>query len=221
MRGELGTAALAASAVSTFRAHGLVRRELHPLFILGVASAYEGDVDAGRRALRRMLDLAVTAGDVYFEVMAYFGTVLVEVDFGDVDAAAEAGLQSLRRNQRIDARLVTAFLIDSLAWVADAQGDHLRAATLFGAAAAIWDSAGAKPDIAVSIPHRRHRKSTRTALGDTQFDAAHAAGRALPTDAAIRYALGETTTDAVALDATRYPRSANASRRSRTWSPTG
>lgn len=168
LRIQPGTAALAVSAAATFRKHGL-QYEAHALFIQGVASAYEGDLKAARSALRRMVDLAESHGEAYYHGMAYFGIVLVEVevevDFGDGDAAAEAALQALRWDMGIGARAAIGYRIDALAWVADRQGDHQRAATLFGAAATIWDAIGSTAEIAVSIPHRKHLKSTRKALG--------------------------------------------------------
>ncbi|SNR33273.1 Predicted ATPase [Haloechinothrix alba] len=188
-----GTAELAAGAAATFAARGLIRRELHPLFINGVAAAYEGDADAGRRALERMIALCDDCGEVYFTGMAYFGLATVEVAFGDVDAAAEAAVTSLRCALETGARLSTAYRLDCLAWVADRQGDHERAARLFGAAANVWEATGSTPDVAVSLPHRKHLKATRRALGDSRFEAAYSTGRAMTEEETARYALGEET----------------------------
>lgn len=198
LRTKRGTAALAASAAAVFRRHGLTRRELHPLFIEGLGRAIEGDPAAGRVALRKLITLTEPAGELLYQAMAYGGLAILEVDFlGDADAAADAALQSLRIDLAIGARLGTALQVELLAWVADRQGDHRRAATLFGAATPLWNQAGANPEVVVAIPHRMHLDATRSALGDAEFDAAFDDGQAMSADEAIHYALGDDKTAVV------------------------
>lgn len=80
--------------------------------------------------------------------------------------------------------------MESMAWVADRQGDHTRAATLFGAAAPLWTDMGTAPEVAVSMPHLVHRNNSRKALGDAAFEQAHAMGRAMTAAERRQYALG-------------------------------
>ncbi|WP_242613067.1 ATP-binding protein [Herbihabitans rhizosphaerae] len=196
LRLRAGTAALAGSAAATFRRHGIIRRELPSLLTQGISTAYEGDPEAARRALHRMLSLATHVGAACQQATAYFGLLIVEVRFGgDVDAATRYGQEALRLDLQVGAQAAVTYRIDALAWVADRQGNHLRAATLFGIAATKWDAIGYVPEVAASVPHRKYLKSTREALGDARFDRAFAIGRAMAEDAAIRYALDEHAED--------------------------
>ncbi|GAA2620114.1 LuxR C-terminal-related transcriptional regulator [Actinomadura fulvescens] len=193
IRTDPGAAELAASAAATFRAHGDVRRELHPLWIYGVSVGYRrGDVEEGRRALRRMLQLTEACGETRYRAMAQFGLAYLEVERGDVEVAAGLAHRSLDNLRKIGSGSGTAYLLDAHAWIADRQGEHERAAVLFGAAATVWRAIGSSPEIAVSGPHLSHKAAARAALGADAFDRAFAAGRVMPGEEAVRYALGET-----------------------------
>ncbi|MFD0901882.1 LuxR C-terminal-related transcriptional regulator [Actinomadura sediminis] len=189
---DAGAADLAAEAAAVFRAHGDVRRELHPLWIFGVSTGYrKGDIAEGRRALRRMLELCEARGETRYRAMAQFGLAYLEVERGDVELSERLARESLRNLMQIGAGSGTAYLLDSLAWIADRKGEHVRAATLFGAAATLWRAIGSAPEIAVSGPHRAHRTSTLAVLGEERFGRAFAAGRAMSGAEAARFALGE------------------------------
>ncbi|QFG22203.1 LuxR C-terminal-related transcriptional regulator [Actinomadura sp. WMMB 499] len=191
IRTDTCAADLAAEAAAVFRAHGDVRRELHPLWIFGVSTGYrKGDVAEGRRALRRMLELCEAHGETRYRAMAQFGLAYLEVERGDVEPAEELARESLRNLMKIGAGSGTAYLLDNLAWIADRKGEHVKAATLFGAAATLWRAIGSAPEIAVSGPHRAHRASTLAALGEEHFGRAFAAGRGMTGAEAARYALG-------------------------------
>ncbi|UVS79171.1 LuxR C-terminal-related transcriptional regulator [Actinokineospora sp. UTMC 2448] len=193
IRTDTRAADLAGEAAAVFRAHGDVRRELHPLWIHGVSTGYrKGDVAEGRRSLRRMLDLCVSHGETRYRAMAQFGLAYLEVERGDVLVAEDLARQSLRSLVGIGEGSGTAYLLDALAWIADRKGEHERAAVLFGAAARVWAAIGSAPEIAVSGPHRAHKADTMAALGAERFARAHAEGRAMGADEVARFALGET-----------------------------
>lgn len=183
---------LAAEACAIFQAHGLVRAELHPLFIHGVSVAYrDRDLATARRLLSRMNAVTAEHGATFYQAMSLFGLAIVEVEFGDTSAAAEAAAEALRLDVLAGDLHGRAYRIDTLAWIATRQGEHTRAATLFGIAATVWDRIGTSPDFAVAVPHRRHLKQARQELGDARFDEAFTAGRALPAEEGLRYALHE------------------------------
>ncbi|MEU8418739.1 LuxR C-terminal-related transcriptional regulator [Amycolatopsis japonica] len=183
---------LAAATCAAFRALGETRAELHPLFIHGVSVAYrDRDLDAARRSLQRMSELTGADGESFYRAMSLFGQAMVEVAFGDVAVAAEAATEALRLDLRVGNQQGIAYRTDALAWVADRQGDHVRAATLFGIAATRWERIGLAPEFAASLPHAKHTAAARAAIGDTRFDRAFDAGRAIPADEAVNYALGE------------------------------
>ncbi|WP_409493006.1 ATP-binding protein [Amycolatopsis sp. cmx-11-12] len=186
------TADLAAEAAAAFRAIGIVRRELHPLYIQGVATAYLGDLDTAREVLRRMVLLSDSCGELYYRSIGLAGIVHVEVQFGDADAAAAAAREGLVAARALGSRFQLAYRLDGLAWVASRQGEHDRAAILFGAAATVWEAVGASPEVAVALPHDRFLRATRDALGD-RFGAHFDTGRAFTGEKAIRFALGEET----------------------------
>ncbi|MQY06266.1 ATP-binding protein [Actinomadura macrotermitis] len=190
LRTDVSAADLAAEAAAAFRAHGEVRRELHPLWIYGVSSGYrKGEVAEGRRALHRMLELCEARGETRYRAMAQFGLAYLEVERGDAGVAEELARASLRNLMKIGAGSGTAYLLDNLAWIADRKGEHARAATLFGAAASLWQAIGSAPEIAVSGPHRAHKASTLAALGGERFTRAFAAGRGMSGEEAARFAL--------------------------------
>lgn len=189
---EPGAADLAAEAVRAFEAKRDVRRQMHPLFIHGVSTAYLGDLETARTLLRRMLSLAENARDEHYRSMALFGIGVVEVWFGDLAVADEALGESLAIDARARDWMSAAYRVDGLAWVASKQSKHEWAAKLFGAAATLWERCGASPDVAVSIPHRMFLDATRGALGTKQFDRAFAEGRSLTPDDVLRHT-GEAT----------------------------
>ncbi|MFC4909653.1 ATP-binding protein [Actinomadura gamaensis] len=187
-----GAVDLAAAACAAFRAHGEVRAELHPLFVHGVALAYrDGEPVAARRSLARMHQVCADAGELFYQAMSLFGRAVVEVEFGDAAVAREAAVAALRLDLRTGDEHGLAYRVDALAWIADRQGEHARAATLFGISAAFWDRIGTTADLVAGLPHRTHIGRTRAALGDDRFDAAFAAGRALSREEALRFALAD------------------------------
>jgi predicted ATPase/DNA-binding CsgD family transcriptional regulator len=189
-------ARLARGAAEAFRELGDVRREMHPLWIYGVSVGYRGgDLREGRWALGRMLELSEAHGETRYRAMAQFGLAYLEVERGDdVDAAARLGRRALANLRTMGAGSGTAYVLDALAWIADRQGDRQRAATLFGAAATLWERVGSSPDVALPGPHRAHHEAVLHVLGRERFDRAFAAGRAMTSDDAIAYALDEPVT---------------------------
>lgn len=184
-----GSAEMAAATCAAFREHGLVREELHPLFIHGVSVAYRtGDLAAAHASLRRMRDL-VGEDELFYRAMSLFGEAIVEVEFGDAAAATRAATEALRLDLRLGDQQGRAYRLDTLAWIADRAGEHGRAATLFGVAATQWERIGTAPEFAVGIPHGTHIASTRAALGEARFAKAFTAGRGMSEDDGVRFAL--------------------------------
>ncbi|MDL4821114.1 ATP-binding protein [Actinomadura opuntiae] len=183
-------------AVDIFREQGQVRGELHPLFGLAVARAYLDDLAGARVALERMTALTKTAGDVIFRNMARFATVAVEVTAGDAAVAARTAREALAASAATGYHsLDVAYFVEALAWVASRQGDHKRAAILFGAAAARWEHLGISPEQMSARAHQNFHDATRSNLGAEQFADAFDAGRRLLYDDTISFALEEHGSD--------------------------
>ena len=79
--------------------------------------------------------------------------------------------------------------MEALGSLANAQGKPERAARLFGAAEALREAAGAPMPPIERGDYEREVTDVLDALGEDTFTAAWAAGRAMPLEQAIAYAL--------------------------------
>ncbi|MFC9228878.1 LuxR C-terminal-related transcriptional regulator [Streptomyces decoyicus] len=72
------------------------------------------------------------------------------------------------------------------------QGHRVRAATLSGAAAAVWRTVGTSPDYfhPVGVVHHQHISMVRAAMGDERYDTAFHRSCDLSEPAAVDYAVG-------------------------------
>ena len=83
--------------------------------------------------------------------------------------------------------------LEGLAWLSAAEGNYARTATLQGAADRMWGQAVREPRFGVEVLHAERERAeeiAREGLGAGGYAAHHAAGAALSTEAAARYALG-------------------------------
>ncbi|RSM70452.1 LuxR family transcriptional regulator [Amycolatopsis sp. WAC 01375] len=168
----------AAEAVRIFGERGDVRRQMHPMFLQGVALAYRGDLPGARALLGSMRLLCEEAGEFRYRSMALFGMGVAEVCFGgDLDDGERFIRSALEIDLRTSDVLSAAYRVDGLAWVSARRGEWVRAAELFGTAATLWDRCNAVPDVAVTATHTTFSEATRKALGAEKFDAAFAEGR--------------------------------------------
>ncbi len=104
----------------------------------------------------------------------------LELQRGGLEMARASVLEGLRFVEETGSRVSGRTLIDTAAGVAAAESDWPRAARLFGAAdaALAWADAPRDPgDEKVIVPMIER---TRHALGVEAFEAAYAAGKALP-----------------------------------------
>jgi predicted ATPase/DNA-binding CsgD family transcriptional regulator len=193
--GDVNTAAtLLRDGLAKFRASGCRRGEIFEMFLLGVALGIRGDRKEALAMLKECLEITTAAGDVYFRSYALWSVAYLEVLHDHLDRAEDAGMRALRMQWQLDNRLAMAFTIETLAWVTIRRDQPTRAATLFGAASAIWQQIGAAPEYYApfATSHSEHLDQTRAELGDDCFDNAFRHGSRLPTDAAVRCALGTT-----------------------------
>lgn len=150
-----------------------------PCFRCGVA--FEGLQDAFVAALA-----GPTSGIGY---LVSLGDVAAEQ--GDRESARAWYLEALQIAQELDERARVPRLLENLAIIAALDGNAARALRLAGAAATIRD------DIDVAITPAQHARidgalgAVQWGLGQTARDSAWAAGRAMPIDEAIAYALND------------------------------
>jgi predicted ATPase/DNA-binding CsgD family transcriptional regulator len=123
------------------------------------------------------------------ETLHFLGNVALER--GDVAEALARYRESLDLAQERGDRLRVANALDGVAGVAASLHQLQRAARLHGAAAALREQLGAALAPWDQSVHERALAAARAALGSAAFDAAQAAGAALPLDRAAAEAMAD------------------------------
>jgi tetratricopeptide (TPR) repeat protein len=112
------------------------------LHVLGVALQMSGDLDAAREVMSARLAMGRSSGDEFVVWAESANLSMVERRLGNLERAEELALQAVGIDARRGDEMSMAWTINSLAAVTAAKGDHERAATLLGMAAATLDRAG-------------------------------------------------------------------------------
>ncbi|MEU8619066.1 LuxR C-terminal-related transcriptional regulator [Streptomyces sp. NPDC048623] len=182
-------AALLDTALAGFRA-GRPRGELFALSMLGLTEGLRGDRARGLGHIEEGLALAQERGEEYWRSWALWSLAFLELDH-DLDRAEAAAKEALAVHGRMESQLGTAFLVDLLGWVSARQGRDVRAATLFGAAAAVWHPMGTTLDgfAPMAAVHDEHLAKVRAALGDERYETSFAHGNAMTARRVVEYAL--------------------------------
>ena len=107
----------------------------------------------------------------------------------DLTEALRAGRRSLALRRDLGDFVGVALALETVAVIESATGAASRAATILGIAAALWESIPAPILEPLRAGHDRVELQARETLGDAEFDAAFLAGKALPRDDAVDYAL--------------------------------
>jgi DNA-binding NarL/FixJ family response regulator len=125
----------------------------------------------------------------------YWNRALVAWLRQDLDQAADLALEALRLNQACgaDDRYGLAHDLGMLALITADQRRHRRAATLLGAAAAMWADVGASATSYryLASHHDACARRIREAIGDTAFAHAFAAGQNLALEDVLAFAQEE------------------------------
>jgi non-specific serine/threonine protein kinase len=192
MRGQFDVAEpLLDDALRAFTEHGSLVGELFARFGLGLARGLGDDPEGGVKLLERGVEITAGYGELFWRSYSLWATAHVEMVRGVLDRAEAAAKDALRLQRELDNRLGMAFAVDTLAWIAERHQRHERAARLFGASAALWESVWATPRFysPVQAVHAEHEDRARRALGDQAYRDAHARGNALSPAAAADLAL--------------------------------
>ncbi|MBA0125439.1 LuxR family transcriptional regulator [Haloechinothrix sp. YIM 98757] len=176
-----------------FRTQGELGAELWATFNYGLALSLDEDLDGGRRVLRDCVAAFTARGECFWRSWALWSRAAAEYLCGDIQQAVGACLEVLRLQQRIDDRVVIAFSLTVMAGCAAHSGQPSRAARLFGAAMAVWQSLGASPNHYAAFVEPLHTDTELVTgeLGQEEAIREFADGYALPVDEAVAYALGE------------------------------
>lgn len=185
---------LTADALSGFSSCHELSGRLLAMSIHGLILGHTGERERGLALLEEAVALTVQRGEVIWRSWALLALSFVELDH-DLAHAEAAAREALNLRRRVSAKFLMAFAFEILSWVSERQARHVRAATLSGAAAAMWRTVGTSPDYfhPVGPVHRQHRGMVRAAMGDDRFDTAFQRGYDLSEEAAVDYVLGTAT----------------------------
>ena len=157
--------------------------------VLGVAAQMAGDLLEAREHMAERIRLSRELGSYGGLSMEASNLSMVERQLGNLDRADELAREALDIFSRREDEWAIPYGLNSLAAVARDRSEHERAATLIGAAEALVEAQGAAwpPDERV---HYEQTVATLTeAMGAAEFERLRAAGHALPTHAAVDFAL--------------------------------
>jgi predicted ATPase/class 3 adenylate cyclase/DNA-binding CsgD family transcriptional regulator len=158
--------------------------ELHMAWAAQAALAC-GDLDVARRRA----DIAMSASKGSWLVIALSTRACVRVAQQETDEAALDAYEALIVANSTGAHLATADTLECLARLASDAESHPEATRLLGAAHAHRQRLDLVRLKVFDDDHHALVSALRTAMGDTDFDAAWNEGAALSTDEAVAYAL--------------------------------
>jgi predicted ATPase/DNA-binding CsgD family transcriptional regulator len=167
---------------------------------LGTAAALAGDHGRAEACFTEVMRISERLGEHRYRFYALWAKALSEWQQGQVRDAGttlEACLRLAQRHGQVDSYGTTR-CVEVAAWVAAGQQKYDRAATLLGAADALWTDAGTPVTSYGHLigHHDTCERQSRAGLGDAAFADAFARGRTLSYDDAIAYALHRQRTPA-------------------------
>ncbi len=184
-------------AVTAARTAGDRTLESSALFVLALCRSFAGDLDGAEAALRACVDLTEPVGEMHVRSSALAALGMLALLRGDLDAATDLERQALVMKTDLGDRPATAFVLEVLAWVAAAQRRRERAATLLGAADALWRHLGVDPDAVPYLSANRRRAEQQTGIdrGRAAFRTAFRRGAALSDEQVLAQALEQAPVD--------------------------
>jgi non-specific serine/threonine protein kinase len=184
-------------AVRTAHAAGDHPLEASALLVLALCRGFTGDLDGAVATLEQCIDLTRPVGEVHVRSHALAALGVLTVLRDEPEAAAELELQALAMKADLGDHAGTALALEVLAWVAAAERRRERAATLLGAADALWRHMGVEPDDVPYLSATRRRSEEKAGIDrdDPAFRAAFRRGAAMNEEQYLALALGQTPTE--------------------------
>lgn len=186
--------ALLRQSLTRYRAAGNLNGEWSALHHLAVATAL-GDDPPMEDVVEECLALARKHQARWSESVALWAAGVCALRLGDARHAAKLIKEGLRLKKVFDDDLGVGQCLEVLAWIAQAEGQHIRGARLLGAAEEVWHLIGGprwrEP---MRRPHDHCEAELRRALGDNAFDRAFHSGARLEPGDVLTFALQETAT---------------------------
>ncbi|MEU4603782.1 helix-turn-helix domain-containing protein [Kribbella sp. NPDC023972] len=149
---------------------------------LGTVHLLRGEPAAAVPEIERGLHLARGRGDRLATYVAFYNLSQAALALADYQLARQRVQEGIVLSQETRDLANLAYFVETLAVIESQEGNHLRVATLLGAATGLRETVGA--DVyAYYLPDDRLRdaaqEAAQTALGEDAYDEAVAAGRSL------------------------------------------
>lgn len=189
---DRGVACLEAS-LEVFRSEGMRMQVVEDLAGLGLATALLGEAERAAAWHAEVLAITEPCGEAVFRTYSLWATGMAELQRGDPAHAVALFEKGLRLTRSVDDPLSAAWFLDVMAWIAAAAQEFGRAATLRGAAMAMWQIVdGPTVRFPSLLVHRDEcRRQIVGAIGERGYEAALRRGRELTFEGAVSFALRE------------------------------
>lgn len=194
MRGDPACAITGlAGAVEALHTSGELLWQIDALQWYGFSCDLHGDYSRALACQEQVLALTQSHGEMVFRSWSLWHMGVVFFRQGEFDHATQSLTDGLRLTRLTGDPLVTANILEALAWIAAEQHDAHRAAVLLGSAEALGREAGS-PTVLFPYLLGYHEVCTRYIHGELDakaFDVALREGSSTSLDAAVAFALGE------------------------------
>jgi len=195
--------ALAQAALRLHRESGDQVGLVCALAQIGYTKLCAGEAQAAADTWGECERVCESSGNVWYHAYAQWGLGVAAFLRADYDSAARLECAALSTMRHMDDPMGVALGMDALAWVNAAQKRMIQAATLLGAAEAVWAAIPATPAPPLREHHDAALSAARQALPEGTYRDAFAKGHALSQAEAIAFALGESSPPAPRPDDTR------------------
>ncbi|HET7736347.1 MAG TPA: LuxR C-terminal-related transcriptional regulator [Nocardioidaceae bacterium] len=188
-------------ALAGFRAAQDRYGEASTLFFLGLAYGLAQEPAAAAQWLEEARALTSAQDEKFWQSMSVWGLALLDAfPSGDNQRAAELCRESILLARDIGGQGLLGMGLQSMAVLAAASQEYLRAATLSGAADRQWKRLGASWEAFEGLyaVQQIFEAQVRQGLGEQKYKTAFQRGSALELDEAVSLALSETPSDGAA-----------------------
>jgi predicted ATPase/DNA-binding CsgD family transcriptional regulator len=158
---------------------------------LGAASFLLGDADRGASLLNEAIELSEACGELWHKAEAMWELSILTWQQGDLEKATDLASETLRIQRSFGHTVGTAQSFEALAWIAESEASHERAAKLLGAADSLWRATDASLFPHLAEYHERCDKGARRALGNQSFSLTYHRGANASVSENVAYSLGE------------------------------
>lgn len=161
------------------------------MHVLGVALQMSGDLEGARDVMSERMALGRASGDAFVVWVESANLSMVERQLGNLDRAASLAIESLRLIGDGSDEMAIAWGINGLAAVIAAKGDHHRAATMLGLAAAMLERAGGEWPPDEREQYEATMRLLRGTLDPIDLEAGRAAGASMSREDGVTFVLAD------------------------------